>query len=531
MEQTLLNEIVARVAAKLAEAEGGEAAPAAADRDDREGLLLLSQEMNDTCRAMLKCEKLKARFRVDCASLQSEPAELDSYGVVVLTGLTNEALAKLALGLCDTPYTRLAAQAILTGKRVYVPTEEVELYRYASTAPAAYYAMMKERLDLLLTSGVVVCSKHNLEGLLLGGAAGFVPLKDAGVIEHVAKHHADLLVQDVDGVVGRKLVGAAGKDVLGPCGVAAAKVVALERAGKVVAGIGLGCQQVLADSVKLGNQARRKNSQAHDLDQADVLLFNMVILGMRVEYAQRMLIGRDVAAKRQVGLVDLAAGVAARVDAADDGRHGVVRHAIGCVRDNAHGLIGPLAPGEDNLLGGVEQLGSVVRAQSQHRERPLQHSAADLVKAGHAKLRDLGGMHHGELVRAALEVVVRQNRAAHDGQVGVGANEVVREQVDKVEQASQTLAVDVHRTMLGAHGNAVLVKVRIRAVLEAPALAIKLNGNNAQVLTGGMSAAVGCSGASGVALVLDAELTGGILLARVFGGTGRGYIARVLFGL
>ena len=70
MEQTLLNEIVARVAAKLAEAEGGEAASAAASQDDREGLLLLSQEMNDTCRAMLKCEKLKARFRVDCASLR-----------------------------------------------------------------------------------------------------------------------------------------------------------------------------------------------------------------------------------------------------------------------------------------------------------------------------------------------------------------------------------------------------------------------------------------------------------------------------
>ena len=109
MEQTLLNEIVARVAAKLAEAEGGEAASAAASRDDREGLLLLSQEMNDTCRAMLKCEKLKARFRVDCASLQSEPAELDSYGVVVLTGLTNEALAKLALFLvaCALMYTAL----------------------------------------------------------------------------------------------------------------------------------------------------------------------------------------------------------------------------------------------------------------------------------------------------------------------------------------------------------------------------------------------------------------------------------------
>ena len=288
---------------------------------------------------------------------------------------------------------------------------------------------------------------------------------------------------------------------------------------------------MLTDSAELGNQARRQNGQAHDLDQADVLLFNMVILGMRVEYAQRMLVGRDVAAKRQVGLVDLAAGIAAGVDAADDGRNGVVRHAVGCVRDDANRFIGPLAPGEDNLLGSVEQLSAVMRAQAQHRERPLQHGTADLVKARHAKLRDLGGMHHGELVRAALEVVVRKNRAAHDGQVGVGANKVVREQVHKIEQAGQSLTVDVHRAMFGAHSNAVLVKVRVRAVLEAPPLAVELDGDNAQVLTGGMGTAVGCGGASRVAFVLDAQLTGGILLARVFGGTGRGNIARVLFGL
>lgn len=139
-------------------------------------------------------------------------------------------------------------------------------------------------------------------------------------------------------------------------------------------------------------------------------------------------------------------------------------------------------------------------------------------------------MHHGELVRAALEVVVRQNRAAHDGQVGVGADKVVREQVHKIEQAGQPLAVDVHRTMLGAHGNAVLVKVRVRAVLEAPTLAVELDGDNAQILAGGMSAAVSRGGASGVTLVLDAELAGGILLAHVLGCTCRGDIARVLLG-
>ena len=140
-------------------------------------------------------------------------------------------------------------------------------------------------------------------------------------------------------------------------------------------------------------------------------------------------------------------------------------------------------------------------------------------------------MHHGELVRAALEVIVRQNRAAHDGQVGVRADEVMREQVHKIEQAGQALAVDVHRAMLGAHGNAVLVKVRVRAVLEAPALAVELDGDDAQILAGGVSAAVGCGGASGIALVFDAELAGGILLARVLGCTCRGDIARVLLRL
>ena len=76
-----------------------------------------------------------------------------------------------------------------------------------------------------------------------------------------------------------------------------------------------------------------------------------------------------------------------------------------------------------------------------------------------------------------------------------------------------------------------LVKVRVRAVLEAPAFAVELDGDDAQVLASGVSTAVGCSGASGIALVFDAELAGRILLARVLGGTGGGNVARVLLGL
>lgn len=42
---------------------------------------------------------------------------------------------------------------------------------------------------------------------------------------------------------------------------------------------------MLTDSAKLGNQARRQNGKAHDFDQADVLLLNVVVLGMWVENA------------------------------------------------------------------------------------------------------------------------------------------------------------------------------------------------------------------------------------------------------
>ena len=87
----------------------------------------------------------------------------------------------------------------------------------------SYPCIRKRRLPAMLLVGAVVvwaemirfppsprdhwdglsCVLQRVDKALLGGATGFVPLKDAGVVEHVAKHHADLLVQDVDGVIRR----------------------------------------------------------------------------------------------------------------------------------------------------------------------------------------------------------------------------------------------------------------------------------------------------------------------------------------
>lgn len=174
----LIDEIVSRVAVKLAQATGetfpGEGCGGCGDAD-KPRLLILTQQHGTDCHALLDSQSLRAHYRVDCALLSEGQVDMADYAVVVLYQLTNEALGKLACGGCDTPYTKLASQAILMGKRIYVPTEEVELYRYASTAPAAYYAMMREKLDLLASSGAVICAQGSLERAILAGGTDHPP--------------------------------------------------------------------------------------------------------------------------------------------------------------------------------------------------------------------------------------------------------------------------------------------------------------------------------------------------------------------
>ena len=156
----IVDEILRRVAEKISEAEGCCAG--------KPGLLILTQDHGTDCHATLESEALKASYRTDCALMHHYEVDLDAYEAVVLFNLSCDAMAALASGACDTAYTRLASKAILSGKKVYVPTEEVELYQYKETAPAAYYNMMQQKLDLLVASGVVICARASLEQVILG---------------------------------------------------------------------------------------------------------------------------------------------------------------------------------------------------------------------------------------------------------------------------------------------------------------------------------------------------------------------------
>ena len=170
-QKVMIDDIIARVMQKVSAMEACPAEEIREPGDDRPGLLILTQEHGENCHRFYDSAPLTEHYCIDCALLKDYQVNMDDFEVVLLFGLTNEVLGKLAAGIYDTPYTRLAAQAILTGKRIVVPQEEVELYKYAATAPAPYYAMLQQKLALLTDSGVSVVKLDDVEACVLSGKA------------------------------------------------------------------------------------------------------------------------------------------------------------------------------------------------------------------------------------------------------------------------------------------------------------------------------------------------------------------------
>lgn len=171
----LVELILARVVEKLTQSgacsQGCPACGGPTPDDGRPGLLILTQEHGEDCHHVLEDPRLTACYRTECALLQDYQVDLDRFEAVVIYQFTNEVLCKLAGGICDTPFLKLAQQALLTGKRVFVPTEEMEAMRATSCKlPAPYCAMLQEKLALLTACGLTICSQQNLAGAILDGA-------------------------------------------------------------------------------------------------------------------------------------------------------------------------------------------------------------------------------------------------------------------------------------------------------------------------------------------------------------------------
>ena len=169
-KEALIAEICKRVQAKI-DAMGlqDDAASSAAEEDKSglPGLLILNADHDEACHEAYECPKLNAQYRVECALMKEYDVDVEDYETVIAYHLSNEALGKLAQGIFDNDYTRLFGKAILTGKKIYVPREEVELFQYKGKSPAVYYEKLQQNLKLLVDSGVVIAAKDDLPKLLL----------------------------------------------------------------------------------------------------------------------------------------------------------------------------------------------------------------------------------------------------------------------------------------------------------------------------------------------------------------------------
>ena len=72
---------------------------------------------------------------------------------------------------------------------------------------------------------------------------------------------------------------------------------------------------------------------------------------------------------------------------------------------------------------------------------------------------------------------MREDRAADNRQIGIGAEKVVRKPGDEIELLDERTAVDFHRCMLAGQHNAVLVVIHVGRVLQKPLLSVQRQRN------------------------------------------------------
>ena len=77
---------------------------------------------------------------------------------------------------------------------------------------------------------------------------------------------------------------------------------------------------------------------------------------------------------------------------------------------------------------------------------------------------------------------VAQDRTAHNWQIGVGADEIVGEHVQHIEQLFKNCCINHHGNMFLIEHDAVFIIIAIGGVLESPVSAVNGNGDRPEIL-------------------------------------------------
>lgn len=169
---TLVSEICRRVQDKMEAFEEQEARCKSSQGQVNPKLLILTRAHGTRCHEALESSRLAEYYELDCALQEDYDCDIACYEAVIAYNLSNEVLGKIANGIFDNGYTRLFGEALLSGKKVFLPREEVELYQYRDKAPALYYKRLLSNLKLLMDSGVVIAPNQELQTIILTGNPG-----------------------------------------------------------------------------------------------------------------------------------------------------------------------------------------------------------------------------------------------------------------------------------------------------------------------------------------------------------------------
>ena len=202
-----------------------------------------------------------------------------------------------------------------------------------------------------------------------------------------------------------------------------------------------GLFQGLLQKLRLGKEPGRQNGQAHHFDEADVLLLDVVVLGVGVEQPQRVLLGGAVVAQHQVQLVVLP-------PPPGDGGDGVVGGVPGVGQD-AGALVGVPPPALQDLVPQVDEgfpgprsaAGARTWATSQCRPPPAQNR-------GRSRPPPTGALAMGNSNRPPWKWSWVRMDPSHNGQVRVGAHKVVGQEGDELQQPCYGLPADLHGPVL-----------------------------------------------------------------------------------
>ena len=165
MDMDLLIELAVRAVKAYLEKEGITSA-VPAERKVNSALVLTEHHCEECAVEKLDSELCK----VTCALAQNYEVNVDDFDSIVLYNMTNSNLFKIANGCTDNKFLALASEAILKGKRVIMVKEEVEILKYAETAPKALYNNIYKNLQILLDSGVELVDAKGVKDAICEGA-------------------------------------------------------------------------------------------------------------------------------------------------------------------------------------------------------------------------------------------------------------------------------------------------------------------------------------------------------------------------